>query len=65
MKSSTNQATNTGMIIPIPTETGCKVNTDESQTGKLVKLQKIFIPNKLRKQHDKWLRVLKEEAEKF
>jgi uncharacterized protein YndB with AHSA1/START domain len=50
--------------IIIPTETGCKVITDESQTGKLAKLQKIFLPRKLMKQHDKWLRLLKQEAEK-
>ncbi len=50
--------------IIIPTKTGCKVITDESQTGKLAKLQKIFIPRKLMKQHDKWLRLLKQEAEK-
>ncbi|WP_194777177.1 SRPBCC domain-containing protein [Pararhodonellum marinum] len=46
-----------------PTATGCKVITDESQTGSLAKLQKIFLPNKLRKQHDNWLYVLKQEAE--
>jgi uncharacterized protein YndB with AHSA1/START domain len=47
----------------VPTATGCKVITDESQTGSLAKLQKIFLPNKLRKQHDKWLILLKQEAE--
>lgn len=47
-----------------PTENGCKVITDESQTGKLARLQKIFLPRKLMKQHDKWLRLLKQEAEK-
>jgi uncharacterized protein YndB with AHSA1/START domain len=48
----------------IPTETGCKVITDESQTGKLARLQKVFLPNKLIKQHDQWLRLLKQTAEK-
>jgi hypothetical protein len=48
----------------ISTTTGCKVITDESQTGKLAKLQKLFLPRKLMKQHDKWLRLLKQEAEK-
>lgn len=48
----------------IPTETGCIVITDESQTGRLAKLQKIFLPRKLMKQHDNWLRLLKQEAEK-
>jgi hypothetical protein len=48
----------------ILTETGCKVITDESQTGKLAKLQKIFLPRKLMKQHDQWLRLIKQEAER-
>lgn len=47
----------------IPTENGCKVITDESQTGRLARLQKVFLPNKLRKQHDEWLVKLKEQAE--
>jgi hypothetical protein len=48
----------------IPIENGCKVITDESQTGKLAKLQKTFVPKKLLKQHDQWLLLLKLEAEK-
>lgn len=48
----------------IPTAYGCKVITDESQTGKLAKLQKVFLPRKLMKQHEKWLWLLKQEAEK-
>lgn len=47
----------------IPTETGCTVITDESQNGRLAGLQKIFLPKKLMKQHDKWLRLLKQQAE--
>lgn len=47
----------------IPTENGCRVITDESQTGRLAKLQRIFLPRKLMMQHDKWLRLLKQEAE--
>ncbi len=47
----------------VPTENGCKVITDESQTGKLAKLQKLFLPRKLMKQHDTWLRDLKRQAE--
>lgn len=50
--------------IIIPTNKGCRVITDESQTGKLAKLQKVFIPKKLLKQHDHWLQMLKLEAEK-
>lgn len=48
----------------VPTDLGCKVITDESQTGKLAKLQKVFLPRKLMRQHDTWLRLLKQEAEK-
>jgi len=47
----------------IPTEKGCMVVTDESQYGKLAKLQKIFLPNKLRKLHDVWLEEMKIKAE--
>lgn len=48
----------------VPTDKGCKVITDESQTGTLAKLQKIFIPRRLMKQHNDWLLRLKNEAEK-
>ena len=47
----------------IPTARGCLVITDESQYGKLAKLQTIFVPNKLRKLHDVWLTELKIKAE--
>jgi len=47
----------------IPTEKGCLVITDESQYGKLARLQKIFLPNKLRKLHDVWLEEMKIKAE--
>jgi len=49
--------------IILPTDNGCLVITDESQTGQLAKLQKLFLPNKLKKQHDDWLRLLKQQAE--
>ena len=48
----------------IPTKSGCRVITAESQTGRLAKLQSIFIPRKLMNQHDKWLKSLKVESEK-
>ncbi|MCU0400659.1 MAG: SRPBCC domain-containing protein [Algoriphagus sp.] len=48
----------------LPTANGCKIITDESQTGKLARLQKVFLPRKLIKQHDRWLKLLKEQAEK-
>ncbi len=43
----------------IPNENGCLLITDEVQKGKLAKLQKVFLPNKLRKLHDVWLREFK------
>ncbi|MBA4028077.1 MAG: SRPBCC domain-containing protein [Planctomyces sp.] len=47
----------------IPTAEGTRVVTDESQFGLLAHLQRIFLPNKLRKLHDEWLAVLKQRAE--
>ncbi|MEO1099414.1 MAG: SRPBCC domain-containing protein [Bacteroidota bacterium] len=47
----------------VPTEKGCRVITDESQYGKLARLQTTFVPNKLKKLHDIWLEKLKEKAE--
>lgn len=47
----------------IPTETGCRVITDESQKGWLTFLEKTFQPNKLKRLHDAWLGKIKEKAE--
>ena len=47
----------------IPTETGCKVITSESQNGWLTFFEKVFQKNKLRKLHDIWLAELKRKAE--
>jgi uncharacterized protein YndB with AHSA1/START domain len=47
----------------IPTETGCRLVTDESQFGLLANLQKTFQPNKLRLLHDVWLTAIKTRAE--
>ncbi|MEM6525911.1 MAG: SRPBCC domain-containing protein [Bacteroidota bacterium] len=47
----------------VPTEAGCKLITDESQYGWLTFMQKTFIPNKLWKQHNKWLMEIKKKAE--
>lgn len=47
----------------IPTNTGVRVITAESQHGFLARLQGIFQPNKLRKLHDVWLAELKKRAE--
>ncbi len=47
----------------IPTDEGCKVITSEAQHGFKASLQKIFLPNKLRKLHDVWLEGFKNKAE--
>lgn len=47
----------------IPNDTGCLVVTDESQHGKLARLQKKFLPYKLKNYHDIWLKELKKKAE--
>lgn len=47
----------------IPTKEGCKVITSESQNGFKAFLQKVFLPNKLRKLHDIWLEEMKKKAE--
>lgn len=47
----------------IPTDKGCIVVTDESQKGRLAKLQTIFVPNKLKNLHQFWLTELKKKAE--
>lgn len=47
----------------IPTETGCRLITEESQKGWLTFFEKTFQPNKLRKLHDIWLANIKAKAE--
>ena len=47
----------------IPTEFGSTVITDESQHGFLTYMQRIFVPNKLRRLHDVWLSEIKARAE--
>lgn len=47
----------------LPTENGCLLITDEVQKGKLAKLQKALLPNKLRKLHDVWLAEFKRKSE--
>jgi len=47
----------------IPQDEGCKVITSETQHGFLTFMQKVFVPNKLRKLHDIWLEELKDKAE--
>jgi uncharacterized protein YndB with AHSA1/START domain len=47
----------------VPTATGCKVITDESQNGWLTFFEKTFQPKKLKRLHDVWLAELKKKAE--
>ena len=47
----------------LPTQDGCRVITSEAQHGFLTTMQKLFLPNKLRKLHDIWLEELKRKAE--
>lgn len=47
----------------VPTATGCRLITPESQNGFLTFLQKVFQPNKLLNLHEHWLVVLKARAE--
>jgi uncharacterized protein YndB with AHSA1/START domain len=47
----------------IPTESGCKVITDESQHGWLTFFEKTFQRNKLQRLHDIWLAELRKKAE--
>ena len=48
----------------IPTKDGCKVVSNESQNGPKTKMEKIFAPNKVRKDIEDWLIRLKEQSEK-
>jgi len=47
----------------VPTENGSRLITDEAQFGFLANMQKIFMPNKLRRLHDIWLSEIKRKAE--
>lgn len=47
----------------IPTTTGCKVITDESQNGWLTFFEKTFQGKKLKRLHDVWLFELKRKSE--
>lgn len=47
----------------IPTATGCRVITDESQNGWLTFFEKTFQGKKLKRLHDVWLRELKKRSE--
>jgi uncharacterized protein YndB with AHSA1/START domain len=47
----------------IPTPAGTRLVTDESQFGFLARMQRWFLPNKLRLLHDEWLLQIKQRAE--
>jgi uncharacterized protein YndB with AHSA1/START domain len=47
----------------IPTDSGCRVITDETQNGWLTFFEKTFQPAKLKRLHDVWLKSLKEQSE--
>ncbi|HMO40350.1 MAG TPA: DinB family protein [Saprospiraceae bacterium] len=47
----------------VPTDSGCRLITPESQNGFLTFLQKVFQPNKLLNLHEHWLSVIKARAE--
>ncbi|MBX2895222.1 MAG: SRPBCC domain-containing protein [Cyclobacteriaceae bacterium] len=47
----------------IPTATGCRVITDESQNGWLTFFEKTFQGKKLKRLHDVWLTALKAKSE--
>jgi uncharacterized protein YndB with AHSA1/START domain len=60
-RKSTIQGYHTWLLIPTPT--GTRLVTDESQFGILAWLQGIFIPTKLSKLHDETLANIKARAE--
>jgi uncharacterized protein YndB with AHSA1/START domain len=60
-RKSTIQGYHAWLIIP--TVTGSRVVTEESQYGFMTLLQKIFVPNKLHRLHDVWLNQIKKRAE--
>ena len=47
----------------IPMDQGCKLITSEAQHGFMASMEKVFVPNKLRKFHDIWLAEIKKKAE--
>jgi uncharacterized protein YndB with AHSA1/START domain len=49
----------------IPTATGCRVITDESQNGWLTFFEKTFQGKKLKRLHDVWLTELKKKSEQL
>jgi len=47
----------------VPTASGCKLITEESQNGWLTFFEKVFQPKKLKRLHDVWLQEIKQQAE--
>jgi uncharacterized protein YndB with AHSA1/START domain len=60
-RKSTIQGYHAWLIVP--SGTGSRVVTEESQYGFMTGMQKVFVPNKLRRLHDTWLAELKKRAE--
>jgi uncharacterized protein YndB with AHSA1/START domain len=60
-RKSTIQGYHAWLIVP--TSTGSRLVTEESQHGFMTLLQKIFVPNKLHQLHDVWLSQIKKKAE--
>jgi hypothetical protein len=50
-------------IALIPSGTGSRLVTEESQHGFMTLRQKVFVPNKLHRLHDVWLAQIKKRAE--
>ena len=46
----------------IPTDSGCRIVTSETQHGFLTLMQKMFVPRKLEKLHDVWLGEIKRKV---
>jgi hypothetical protein len=47
----------------IPSGTGCRLVTEESQHGFLTLMQKIFQPDKLHRLHGVWISQIKKKSE--
>jgi uncharacterized protein YndB with AHSA1/START domain len=60
-RKSTIQGYHAWLIIP--RGAGSRLVTEESQHGFMTTLQKLFVPNKLRRLHDVWLSQIKKRAE--
>jgi uncharacterized protein YndB with AHSA1/START domain len=60
-RKSTIQGYHAWLIVP--SGTGSRLVTEESQHGFMTFLQKVFVPKKLHRLHEKWLSQIKKKAE--